>query len=60
MNLNLIEGIVLILTGITMLVVNLRGTHFVFYLFDVFPIPLSFWMPIAMVMLGGYMMTHQT
>ena len=53
---NLILGVILLLTGIAKLVLDSRGQHFVFYLFGIIPIPLSFWMPIAMAIFGVYMM----
>ena len=53
---NLILGVILLLTGIAMLVMDSKGQYFVFYLFGIIPIPLSFWMPIAMTIFGVYLM----
>lgn len=48
----IIIGVILIIGGIWMFVLNVRGTHFNFLLFDIIPIPFSFWGPILMV-IGG-------
>ena len=50
-----IIGVILIIVGIWMFILNLRGTHFIYEVFGIIPIPFSFWGPILMIIVGLFM-----
>ncbi|GAC1665795.1 MAG: hypothetical protein PVS3B3_37140 [Ktedonobacteraceae bacterium] len=52
----IVISLLLIAGGVGMFYMNLRGTHLIWEVFGIIPIPTSYWLPVLLVIIGGFVL----